>query len=266
MELTGKNRSIGEKPVPGPLCPPQIPHGLAWDRTRASAVRGRRLTAWAMARTKSKVTPVRFEAGHCTRYATSPKTVSAECLTAQTSNRQSETLPLVRRYVEFKAYILFWCWTFFIWMVSYFEPLGRILWLKRTRGEAKDGELLRGTGNKVAVEGKTLYEGLWNTTVLLQALFQHRTVRFMERYRINLTSINAIETSVLPCCFATGSQGHFVSAKPCNMWLHIMVLHSEDGGSLCPRNVSNHLTDRNESSPRWTPQTPCSSDHTGQWM
>jgi hypothetical protein len=29
-----------------PLCPPQIPHGL----TRASAVRGRRLTAWAMAR------------------------------------------------------------------------------------------------------------------------------------------------------------------------------------------------------------------------
>jgi hypothetical protein len=33
-----------------PLCPPQISHGLTRDRTRASAVRGRRLTAWAMAR------------------------------------------------------------------------------------------------------------------------------------------------------------------------------------------------------------------------
>jgi hypothetical protein len=40
----------GEKPVPVPLCPPQIPHGLTRDRTRASAVRGWRLTVWAMAR------------------------------------------------------------------------------------------------------------------------------------------------------------------------------------------------------------------------
>jgi hypothetical protein len=31
-------------------CPPQIPHGPNRDRTRASTVRGRRLTAWAMAR------------------------------------------------------------------------------------------------------------------------------------------------------------------------------------------------------------------------
>jgi hypothetical protein len=42
------------KPVPVPLCPPQIPHGLTWDRTRFSAVRGRRLTAWAMARPRKK--------------------------------------------------------------------------------------------------------------------------------------------------------------------------------------------------------------------
>jgi hypothetical protein len=35
------------KPVPVPLCPPQIPHGLTRDRTRASAVEGRRLAAWA---------------------------------------------------------------------------------------------------------------------------------------------------------------------------------------------------------------------------
>jgi hypothetical protein len=28
MKLTGENRQIGEKPVPVPLCPPQIPHGL----------------------------------------------------------------------------------------------------------------------------------------------------------------------------------------------------------------------------------------------
>jgi hypothetical protein len=33
-----------------PLCPPQIPHGATRDRTQASAVRGQRLTAWAMAR------------------------------------------------------------------------------------------------------------------------------------------------------------------------------------------------------------------------
>jgi hypothetical protein len=33
-----------------PLCPPQIPHGQTRDRTRASAVGGRRLTARAMAR------------------------------------------------------------------------------------------------------------------------------------------------------------------------------------------------------------------------
>jgi hypothetical protein len=39
-----------EKPVPMPLCPPQIPHGLTRDWTWASAVGGRRLTAWAVAR------------------------------------------------------------------------------------------------------------------------------------------------------------------------------------------------------------------------
>jgi hypothetical protein len=46
----GKTELLGEKPVPVPLCPPQIPHGLTQDRTRASAIGGRRLTAWAMAR------------------------------------------------------------------------------------------------------------------------------------------------------------------------------------------------------------------------
>jgi hypothetical protein len=46
----GKTEVLGEKPVPVPLCPPQIPHGPTRDWTPASAVRGRRLTAWAMAR------------------------------------------------------------------------------------------------------------------------------------------------------------------------------------------------------------------------
>jgi hypothetical protein len=45
----GKTEVLGENPVPVPLCQPQIPHGLTRDRTRASAVRDRRLTAWAMA-------------------------------------------------------------------------------------------------------------------------------------------------------------------------------------------------------------------------
>jgi hypothetical protein len=46
----GKTKVLRGKPVPVPLCPPQIPHGLTRDRTRASAVGGRRRTAWAMAR------------------------------------------------------------------------------------------------------------------------------------------------------------------------------------------------------------------------
>jgi hypothetical protein len=46
----GKTEVLGEKPVPVPLCPPQIPHGLTRDRTWASGMGGRRLTAWAMAR------------------------------------------------------------------------------------------------------------------------------------------------------------------------------------------------------------------------
>jgi hypothetical protein len=37
-KIVRENRSTGEKPVPVPLCPPQIPHGLTRDRTRASAV------------------------------------------------------------------------------------------------------------------------------------------------------------------------------------------------------------------------------------
>ena len=32
------------KPVEVPLCSPQIPHGLAWNQTRASVERGRRMT------------------------------------------------------------------------------------------------------------------------------------------------------------------------------------------------------------------------------
>jgi hypothetical protein len=51
MILTGENRRTWrKKPVPVPLCPAQIPRGLSRVRTRASAVRGRRLTTWAMAR------------------------------------------------------------------------------------------------------------------------------------------------------------------------------------------------------------------------
>jgi hypothetical protein len=45
----GKTEVLGEKPVPVPLCPPQIPHRLTRDQTLASALGGQRLTAWAMA-------------------------------------------------------------------------------------------------------------------------------------------------------------------------------------------------------------------------
>jgi hypothetical protein len=50
MRIGRGNRSIRRKPASVPLCPPQIPHDLTWDRTRAAAVGSQRLTAWAMAR------------------------------------------------------------------------------------------------------------------------------------------------------------------------------------------------------------------------
>jgi hypothetical protein len=48
--ITILNKVLGQEPVTLSLCPPQIPHGLTCDRTRAFAATGRRLTAWAMAR------------------------------------------------------------------------------------------------------------------------------------------------------------------------------------------------------------------------
>jgi hypothetical protein len=45
MRIGGGNRSTQRKPAPVPLCPPQIPHHLTWDRTRAAAVGSQRLTA-----------------------------------------------------------------------------------------------------------------------------------------------------------------------------------------------------------------------------
>jgi hypothetical protein len=42
MKLTEKTEVLREKPVTVPFCPPQIPHGLTRDGTRASAVRGQR--------------------------------------------------------------------------------------------------------------------------------------------------------------------------------------------------------------------------------
>jgi len=40
-----KNKIPGENPVPVSFCPPQVPNRLAWDRTWAPAVSGRRLLA-----------------------------------------------------------------------------------------------------------------------------------------------------------------------------------------------------------------------------
>jgi hypothetical protein len=44
MILTGETEVLGKIPVPMPLYPPQIPHGLTWDRTWTSAVEGQRLS------------------------------------------------------------------------------------------------------------------------------------------------------------------------------------------------------------------------------
>jgi len=52
MALLGgrKVEALGERPVRVQLGPPQIPQGLTRNRKRASALRQRRQTAWAMAR------------------------------------------------------------------------------------------------------------------------------------------------------------------------------------------------------------------------
>jgi hypothetical protein len=66
-----KTEELGEKPVPVPLCPPQIPHGLNRERTRASALRGRRLTTWAMARPQS-ILSIMFPFSPCFRRSVNP--------------------------------------------------------------------------------------------------------------------------------------------------------------------------------------------------
>jgi hypothetical protein len=48
MRTDRGNRNIHRIPVP--LYPPQIPHDLTWDWTRAAAVGSRQLTAWTVAR------------------------------------------------------------------------------------------------------------------------------------------------------------------------------------------------------------------------
>jgi hypothetical protein len=45
MRIGRGNRSTQRKPAPVPLCPPQIPHDLTRDLTRAAAVENRRQTA-----------------------------------------------------------------------------------------------------------------------------------------------------------------------------------------------------------------------------
>jgi hypothetical protein len=45
MRIGRGNRSTRRKPAPVPRCPPQIPHDLTWDRTRAATVGSQRLTA-----------------------------------------------------------------------------------------------------------------------------------------------------------------------------------------------------------------------------
>jgi hypothetical protein len=47
MRIGRGNRSTRREPVPVPLCPPQIPRDLTWDRTQAVAVGMPWLIAWA---------------------------------------------------------------------------------------------------------------------------------------------------------------------------------------------------------------------------
>jgi hypothetical protein len=40
-DIDREKQGLGEKPVPVPLCPPQIPYALPWDRTRSSVATNR---------------------------------------------------------------------------------------------------------------------------------------------------------------------------------------------------------------------------------
>jgi hypothetical protein len=53
--LTEKAEELGEKLISVPLYPPQIRHGITRTRTRAWALRSRRLTAWAVRQPKVKI-------------------------------------------------------------------------------------------------------------------------------------------------------------------------------------------------------------------
>jgi hypothetical protein len=48
--MTRENQSTRRILFPLPLCPPQIPYEMTWHWTQILAARGRRLTAWAVAR------------------------------------------------------------------------------------------------------------------------------------------------------------------------------------------------------------------------
>jgi hypothetical protein len=54
LRIGRENRRIMRKSSSVPLCPPQIPHDLIWDRIRATGTASRRLTAWAMAESNPK--------------------------------------------------------------------------------------------------------------------------------------------------------------------------------------------------------------------
>ena len=43
--MSGGKRSIRRNTCSTPLCPPKIPSGLAWNRTRSYTIRGWRITA-----------------------------------------------------------------------------------------------------------------------------------------------------------------------------------------------------------------------------
>jgi len=48
MVQAGEKWRTRKKPTPLPLCPQESSHRLGWDQTRTSAMKSRRLTAWAM--------------------------------------------------------------------------------------------------------------------------------------------------------------------------------------------------------------------------
>jgi hypothetical protein len=114
----GKTEELGEKPVLVPFCPPQIPQGLTPDRTWASPVGGRRLTAWAMARPLEEDCCLLLNFNYQTIYLYTPLSWCQYCVKLQVCNLWRTVIFRRMRCVDYFIYnkIYKMKWTYYTFL------------------------------------------------------------------------------------------------------------------------------------------------------